>query len=150
MQIRQYRNSDLDAVLSSWESATRLAHPFMSDQFIAQERKNVAEIYLPNTDTWVVEIGSEVRGFIALMGNEVGAIFLRPEFHGQGAGKALMGKAQEIHGDLEVEVFKENAIGRRFYTRYGFEQMDEKLHEPTGQQVLRLKFTANKQKQADA
>ena len=150
MQIRQYRNSDLDAVLSSWESATRLAHPFMSDQFIAQERKNVSEIELPNTDTWVVEIGSEVRGFIALMGNEVGAIFLRPEFHGQGAGKALMGKAQEIHGDLEVEVFKENAIGRRVYTRYGFEQMEEKLHEPTGQQVLRLKFTANKQKQADA
>ncbi len=83
------------------------------------------------------------------MGNEVGAIFLEPEFHGQGAGKALMGKAQEIHGDLEVEVFRENAIGRRFYTRYGFEQMDEKLHEPTGQQVLRLKFTANKHKQAD-
>ena len=54
-----------------------------------------------------------------------------------------MDKAQEIHGDLEVEVFKENAIGRKFYSRYGFEPLEEKMHEPTGQQVLRLKFTAS-------
>ncbi|NRB40160.1 MAG: GNAT family N-acetyltransferase [Pseudomonadales bacterium] len=142
MKIRQYENFDLDAVLSSWETATRLAHPFMTDEFIAQERINVAEVYMPNTDTWVIEIDGNVEGFIALMGNEVGAIFLQPKYHGKGAGKALMDKAQELHGDLEVEVFKENSIGRKFYSRYGFEYLEEKLHEPTGQQVLRLKFTA--------
>ena len=143
MKIRQYENSDLDAVLSSWETATRLAHPFMTDEFIAQERINVADVYMPNTDTWVVEIDGSIEGFIALMGNEVGAIFLQPKYHGKGAGKALMDKAQELHGDLEVEVFKENSMGRIFYSRYGFELLEEKLHEPTGQQVLRLKFTAN-------
>jgi putative acetyltransferase len=150
VQIRQYRESDLEAVLSSWEKATRLAHPFMTNDFIVQERINVAEIYLPNTDTWVVEIGNNVEGFIALMGNEVGAIFLQPSFHGKGAGKALMDKAQELHGDLEVEVFQENTIGRKFYSQYGFEQLEEKIHEPTGQQVLRLKFTANKLSKWDA
>ena len=144
MQIRQYKNSDLDSVLASWERATRLAHPFMTDEFIAQERENIARIYLPITDTWVIELDEEVQGFIALMGNEVGAIFLQPEFHGQGAGKALMDKAQELHGDLEVEVFNENSIGRKFYARYGFETLEEKMHEPTGQKVLRLRFTANK------
>jgi putative acetyltransferase len=142
MQIRQYKNSDLDAVLSSWEAATRLAHPFMTDAFITQERINITEIYMPNTDTWVAESDGQVKGFIALMGNEVGAIFLQPEYHGQGLGKALMDKAQALHGDLEVEVFKENSIGRKFYSKYGFEYMEEKLHEPTGQQVLRLKFSA--------
>ena len=142
--IRQYKVSDLEGVLNSWEVATRLAHPFMTDDFIAQERINVAEIYMPNTDTWVAELEGEVKGFIALMGNEVGAIFLQPNCHGQGIGKALMDKAQEIHGNLEVEVFKVNNIGRNFYSKYGFEQLEEKLHEPTRQQVLRLKFTANK------
>ena len=118
----------------------------MTYEFIAQERKNVAEIYIPNTDTWVAELEGEVKGFIALMGNEVGAIFLQPNCHGQGIGKALMDKAQEIHGNLEVEVFKVNNIGRNFYSKYGFEQLEEKLHEQTRQQVLRLKFTANKDK----
>lgn len=67
MQIRPYQSSDLEPVLCAWESATRLAHPFMSDAFVAQEQKNVAELYLPNTDTWVVELGADVKGFIAFM-----------------------------------------------------------------------------------
>ena len=150
MVIRQYEASDLESVLNSWEMATRLAHEFMTDDFIAQERRNVAEIYIPNTDTWVAEVDGEVRGFIALMGNEVGAIFLQPRCHGKGIGKALMDKAQDIHGNLEVEVFKVNSLGRNFYSKYGFVQIEEKPHEPTGQQVLRLKFTANKSSKKDA
>lgn len=143
--IRQYMAADLEAVLDSWEAATRLAHSFMTDDFIAQERNNVAAVYLPNTDTWVVEISKKVQGFIALMGNEVGAIFVQPACHDKGIGKALMDKAHALHGDLEVEVFDENVIGRRFYSRYGFEFLEEKFHEPTRQKVLRLKFAASKQ-----
>lgn len=142
LTIRQYQTSDLAAVLDSWEVATRLAHAFMTDEFIAQERKNVAEIYIPNTDTWVAEIDGVVQGFIALIGNEVGAIFLQPNWHGKGVGKALMDKAQALHGILEVEVFQENSIGRAFYQRYGFEFLEHTLHEPTGQLVLRLRFSA--------
>ena len=66
MHIRQYKESDLNAVLDSWEAATRLAHTFMTDKFIAQERMNIAEIYMPNTDTWVAELSGEVKGFVAL------------------------------------------------------------------------------------
>ncbi len=61
-----------------------------------------------------------------------------------------MNKAQELHGDLEVEVFKENSIGRKFYSNYGFKEIEEKLHGPTGQKILRLKFTANKLSKRDA
>lgn len=141
MHLRQYQDSDLNAVTTAWEAATRLAHAFMTDEFIAQERIKVGEVYMPNTDTWVAVENSEVIGFIALMGNEVGALFLQPGFHGKGIGKALMDKAQALHGELEVEVFKENAIGRGFYSRYGFEYLEEKHHDPTGQTLLRLKYT---------
>ena len=143
VDIRPYKASDLNAVLDTWEVATQLAHNFMNDEFIAQERKNVADIYLPNTDTWVAEIDGEVKGFIALMSSEVGAIFLQPSYHGRGVGKMLMDKAKLLHGDLEVEVFKENKIGRKFYALCGFELIEEKLHEATGQPLLHLKFSAN-------
>ena len=51
MQIRKYNNDDLDAVLSSWESAARLAHSFLEEDFLAQERKNLPDLYLPNAKT---------------------------------------------------------------------------------------------------
>ena len=113
--VRPYNESDLDAVLSSWENASRIAHPFLEEEFLAQERKNIPELYLPNADTWVVEADNQVAGFIALIGNEVGAIFLQPEHQGKKMGKAMMDKAQQLHGDLEVEVFEKNSTGRKFY-----------------------------------
>jgi putative acetyltransferase len=140
--IRHYKEADLEGVLSSWENASRIAHPFLPEDFLAQERKNIPARYIPNADTWVLEAGSNVVGFIALMGNEVGAIFLQPEQQGKGMGKAMMDQAQKLHGDLEVEVFEKNAIGRKFYAQYGFKLAEEKLHDSTGERLLRLKFTA--------
>ena len=141
--IRQYKKGDLDGVLSSWENASKIAHPFLKEDFLAQERKNIPELYLPNADTWVVDTDNQVIGFIALIGNEVGAIFLQPEHQGKKMGKLMMDKAQELHGDLEVEVFEKNSIGRNFYAKYGFKLIEDKVHEQTGERVLHLKFTAN-------
>ena len=142
--IRQYRETDLDDVLSAWESTQQIAHPFLKEDFQAQERKNIQELYLPNADTWVVEDDHHVVGFIALIGNEIGGLFLQPEHHGKKLGKRMVDKAQELHGDLEVEVFEKNSIGRNFYSQYGFALIEEKVHEQTGERVLLLKFTANK------
>ncbi len=143
LSIRQYTSADLSGVQISWENASRIAHTFLSEEFLAQERENIKTIYIPNSDTWVAELEGEVVGFLSLMGNEVGAIFLEPRCHGTGIGKALMDKAQAIHGDLEVEVFEANPIGRKFYDRYGFVLMESKHHEETGQTMLRLRFTAD-------
>ncbi|KGJ88057.1 GNAT family N-acetyltransferase [Thalassotalea sp. ND16A] len=140
--IRQYQASDLTSLMAAWESANNLAHPFLKDDFVAQVRKDIPALYLPNSDTWVVELNHHVVGFMALIGNEVGAIFLQPEHHGKKIGKMLLDKAQQLHGNLELEVFKKNSIGRKFYTKYGFELLEEKVHQPTGERVLRLQLNA--------
>jgi putative acetyltransferase len=142
--IRQYQASDLKNLMVAWENANALAHPFLQEDFVAQVRKDIPALYLPNADTWVAKVENHIVGFIALIGNEVGAIFLQPEHHGKRIGKMMMDKAQELHGSLELEVFKKNTIGRKFYSEYGFELLEEKIHEPTGEPVLRLKFSANK------
>ena len=142
--IRKYQESDLSGVLSSWENASRFAHPIVSEGFLDEERHNIPNMYLPNTDTWVIEQDNQVIGFIALIGNEVGAIFVEPEFHGAGAGRQLMDKAKELNDDLEVQVFEDNAIGRKFYSKCGFQSMSERVCERTGFTILRLKYNANK------
>jgi putative acetyltransferase len=142
--IRKYKETDLNAVLSSWENTQTIAHAFLPDDFQHQEKINIRELYLPNADTWVVEEDHQVVGFIALIGNEVGGLFLQPIHHGKKLGKLMMDKAQELHGDLVVDVFEKNSIGRRFYAKYGFKLVEEKVHEQTGERVLRLKFTTGK------
>lgn len=141
--IRKYKDADLDGVLSSWENASKIAHPFLKEDFLAQERKNIPELFLPKADTWVVAVDDQVVGFIALIGNEVGAIFLQPEHQGKKMGKLMMDKAQELHGDLKVEVFEKNSMGRDFYAQYGFELTEEKVHEQTGERILCLEFAAS-------
>lgn len=129
--------------MSAWENTQELAHPFLSKDFQSQEEKNIRETYLPNVETWVVEDDNEVVGFIALIGNEIGGLFLQPSQHGKKLGKMMVDKARELHGDLVVEVFKKNLIGRSFYEKYGFIFVEEKKHEQTGEQVLRLAFNVN-------
>lgn len=137
--IRSYQDSDLNELIAAWESASELAHPFLSDTFQAQVRKDIPALYLPNADTWVVVADNHVVGFIALIGNKIGAIFLQPAYHGKKLGKLMMDKAKELHASVEVEVFEKNSIGRNFYSQCGFELIEQKFHRPTGEQVLRLK-----------
>ncbi|MCW8916898.1 MAG: GNAT family N-acetyltransferase [Magnetovibrio sp.] len=118
-----------------------LAHPFLSEEFLTQEADNVRNVYMALAETWVAEVDGCVVGFVALIENEIGGLFLEPEFHGQGLGRALVDKAFVEKGPLKVEVFKANAVGRRFYDAYGFRECEEFVHEPSGQPTLRMMYS---------
>ncbi|MBT3700201.1 MAG: GNAT family N-acetyltransferase [Alphaproteobacteria bacterium] len=138
--IRKYDEHDIEVVVSTWRRASELAHPFLTKAFLDQEDANMRNIYLAFAETWVIEIDGVVVGFIALIEDEIGGLFLDPDFHGQGLGRALVDKAVIQKGPLKVEVFKENIIGRRFYDAYGFRETEEFIHEASGQTTLRMNF----------
>ena len=138
--IREYEKKDLEALLNAWYSASRAAHPFLDADFFEQERSNIADLYLPNAETWVYELDGVVVGFIALLGNEVGGLFVDTTFHGRGIGRALMDHVRLLRDVLELDVFEDNAVGRRFYERYGFATSHEHVHEETGFKQLRLRL----------
>ena len=140
--IREYQSEDADAVVSIWREATALAHPFLKPEFVAQETDNLRNIYLKFADTSVMEQNGTVVGFIALIEDEIGGLFLQPSFHGRGLGRTLVDHAVALKGPLRVEVFAQNAIGRRFYQKYGFADCGEYLHENSGEQTLKLAMAA--------
>ncbi|PLX89519.1 MAG: GNAT family N-acetyltransferase [Desulfuromonas sp.] len=142
--IRKYSDSDLENLLDAWENASKLAHPFLTNDLLVTTRKNIPIALLPKADTWVYVHEGIVVGFISLIGNEIAALFVQPKFHGIGAGRALVDKARELHDELEVEVFEINSIGLQFYLKCGFVAFLEKNHEITNKKVLRMKITANK------
>jgi putative acetyltransferase len=148
VSLRPYQPADLPHLMETWESANRLAHPFLDDDFVAQVRRDIPALYLPNSDTWVAEFDDRVIGFISLLGNEIGALFLQPAYHGKKVGKMLMEQAIDLYDSLEVEVFKKNSLGRGFYSKCGFELLEEKLDRQSGELVLRLSLDAVKNRQA--
>ncbi len=141
--IRKYEPADCEDLLDVWARASALAHPFLSEDFLEQERHNIPNVYLPKAETWVWESDGHVVGFIALLGNEVGAVFVDPGFHRSGIGRALMDRARDLRGELEVEVFERNLLGREFYAGLGFELMHQKVHDQTGFEIMRLRLAAN-------
>ena len=119
--IRKRQETDGEAIIGVWYAASLLATPFLSEAFLAEERDKILKIWLPKAETLVFEVGGKVVGFLSLIGNEVGAIFVHPDSQGRGIGRALMDHAASLHEELVLEVFEDNAIGRRFYDGYGRE-----------------------------
>jgi len=138
--IRAFTATDTDAVMQAWHKASALAHPFLSNDLIAKADALIRNTFLPMAETAVLEQDGQVMGFIALLGHQVGGLFLDPAYHGRGLGKALMDHAAQSHPVLELEVFRDNTIGRRFYATYGFEELEEKIDDFSGLPVLHLRY----------
>ncbi|MEO1983299.1 MAG: GNAT family N-acetyltransferase, partial [Fuerstiella sp.] len=138
--LRNYRAEDQDELMATWAAASKIAHPFLSDEFQQKVGHDIANVYLPVTENWVWEADGRVVGFVSLYRNEIGGLFVDPSFQRQGIGKALVDYVGNEREQLEVEVFKDNVIGRAFYAKYGFVLKEESVHEETGFDLLRLSF----------
>ncbi len=53
----------------------------------------------------------------------------------------MMDHARSIRDFLELDVFKDNKVGREFYEECGFHLVKEHLDEETGFMQLRLRLT---------
>lgn len=136
--IRKYKESEIPALLTIWENAAILAHPFLSEDFHNLVKKLMAEKFLPDSDTWVYQESEDIVGFISMQKNEIGGLFVDPKSHGNGIGTSLVNFIQDFHEVLEVEVFFKNKIGRPFYEKNGFNIIKEYLMEETNERVLRM------------
>lgn len=139
--IRKHVSSDVDAIVKIWYDASTLAHPFLDSVFVEKVKKDMREIYIPNSETWVFVKNKIVVGFIGMMNNEIGGLFVSPKNQSEGIGTQLVNFIARKFDKLEVEVFEKNRIGRAFYDKYGFSLMQKNVHEETGEVVLKLKYS---------
>ena len=137
--IRKYNETEIPTLIGIWEQASTIAHPFLDDKFTQMVKKAMTEMYLPNSDTWVFLESNIIVGFISMIENEIGGLFVIPKHHSKGIGTSLVNHISQFHKELEVEVFEQNKIGKPFYEKYGFKVFKEYIHEGSNQKVLRMK-----------
>jgi putative acetyltransferase len=138
--IRPYNEKDADAVIAVWRAASELAHSFLPEDFMDEAEQQIRETYLPMAETWVYVLDGEVVGFIGLLDNFIGGLFVDPMHHGKGIGCALVDKGVEEKGALVVDVFVDNLIGRGFYAAYGFTGNKQMTDPNSGFPLLRLTY----------
>jgi putative acetyltransferase len=140
LMIRKHTAKDLEQIINVWYTSSTLAHPFLSAAFVEKVKSDMTNIYIPNSETWVYEIDNSIVGFISMLDNEIGGLFVLPNNHSKGIGTELVDFIKKEYSELEVEVFEKNSIGRAFYDSYGFERIKKYTHEESGNEVLRLKL----------
>ena len=79
--IRKHTEKDLDEIINIWYSASTLAHPFLETNFVEKVKKDMRDIYIPNSETWVFEENNSAVGFISMLDNEIGGLFVMPNYH---------------------------------------------------------------------
>jgi putative acetyltransferase len=136
--IRSYRETDLEDIMTIWYEAQHIAHPFLSTDFVDDVKIMMIEKFIPDSKTWVYEDQGQIVGFIAMMNNEIGGLFISPNEQSKGIGGLLLTYVSKFHDQLEVEVFDKNNIGKPFYLKQGFKTSSEYFHEITNQKVLRM------------
>lgn len=130
--IRAYHEKDLDSVLKIWLNASVKAHDFVSAVFWESQVENMRTIYIPAADTYVYVTASQIVGFYALYHDNLAALFVAPEWQGQGIGKQLLNHAKAQRNRLTLSVYQENQASYQFYLSQDFKVVDERRDEHTG------------------
>jgi len=142
MQIRDFRDDDMDRVLDIWLRASQQAHNFIDTDFWQQRLQDMREVYLPAAASRVVESGGCVIGFYSLHDGALAALFVAPECQGKGLGSHLLSDAKIHLPMLETAVYSANSGAVAFYQRHGFEVLEEREDEHTGHPEKRMGWTA--------
>ena len=126
--LRLAVDSDAKAVATLWLRSRRASIPAIpapvhSDQDVHQW---VAEILIPNGETWLLEGDNELVGMMVLREGWIEQLYVDPDHFGVGAGTELLGHAKRLFpGGLDLWTFQSNFRARHFYECRGFVSVGE-------------------------
>ena len=122
VEIRPATASDADAVADVWLASFKATYSFAAahsdDDVRGWIRSEVGQ-----NDEWFVAVGAggSVVAIMALEGDDLGQLYVHPDWLGRGVGSRLVELAkQQKPGGLRLYTFQVNDRARRFYERHGF------------------------------
>jgi len=136
--IRKFEHSDTEEIIELWYNVSLVAHSFIPKKMWEAQKEELRNKYLPIAETWVAEESGNLIGFISLLGNYIGALFVASREQGKGVGTKLIEQARQEKGYLNVGVYSKNIDARRFYEKNGFTYINEEVQPETGEVVINM------------
>ncbi|HEV2363515.1 MAG TPA: GNAT family N-acetyltransferase [Caulobacteraceae bacterium] len=90
-----------------------------------ETRDWIANQLVPLCQVWVARHAGRIVGFLALHGDCLEQLYLRPGWYRRGIGSALLAQAKQANPDrLRLFTFQANHRARAFYEKHGFAAVD--------------------------
>ena len=122
--IREYRDSDFDAVTILWRVARERSVPdFQREKgyFFFEDQNYFKEHILKNNQVWVVDVDVCVVAFMAMEKEFIDQLYIHPDYQRRGIGKALLDFARECSPEhVWLYTLQINVNARAFYEKNGF------------------------------
>ncbi|HWD12798.1 MAG TPA: GNAT family N-acetyltransferase [Pseudochrobactrum sp.] len=132
-EIRPIRDEDTETLVTIWLEASRFAHGFLGEERLQLQSEQVRDIYLKQAENWVILEDGRPAGFIGLLDQFIGGLFIDPQIHGKGLGRQLLDHSLQLKKSLELEVYALNTQAHSFYLR---NQFIETARQPTDAEGL--------------
>ena len=122
--IRLYKEEDFEAITALWFEAEKVAMPKLMERMnhtLEDARAYFLKAVVAEDQVWVYEKDGIPLGFLAIQGEFIDRLYVRPDHHRHGIGQALLGKARKLlprHHWLYTHVA--NKMARAFYEKNGF------------------------------
>lgn len=138
--IRKMRKDDIDVVVDIWYKASIQAHSFIPKKYWEDNKNLMKYKYLPISEVYLAVKDKAVLGFIALVSDNLAAIFVEPKLQGEGIGSLLLDYAKSIRNVLWLKVYVKNKRAVHFYKKKGFKVKSKSTDSDTGEKELVLQW----------
>lgn len=122
IDIRKADPADAPEVAELFIASQADALPFVSKLHTpAETRAFITEDVFANCEVWVAIEAGRIVGMMALAGNHIDHLYLRPDCYRRGIGTKLLDVAKKERPDkLTLYAFAVNTRARAFYEHHGF------------------------------
>lgn len=121
-QIETPSATDFPRLLEVWEAAVRATHDFLEEHDIQLLKPLLIEQYFPQVQLGCIRSeDGKISGFLGHAEGKVEMLFVDPQNHGTGIGRALLSDAVTRLGATQVDVNEQNPKALGFYLSQGFE-----------------------------
>lgn len=144
-EIKTLSKTDIDELTRLWYETSIIAHDFIPESYWNKNRELMKNIYLPDSDTLLIQDGRNILGFISTKDNYLAALFIKPEHQGKGLGKKLLKHIQRKSSYLELKVFAKNLSAVKFYQNNGFRIVTEAIDRDTAEKEFIMEWYQKKE-----
>ncbi|MCM2454758.1 acetyltransferase [Rhizobium sp. CG4] len=144
IHFRLSTKDDLPRIMDIWRRAVDATHDFLAPDDRDAIQAELVTFFPQISLLLAVDDNDTPLGFMFLHDGHMEALFIDPDQHGKGIGKALIQRAVAEHPALTTDVNEQNHKALGFYEHQGFERTGRSTHDGQGRPypLIHLRYKA--------